>query len=91
MLKHTLKYLIVLFTSILATNTYIAVADEYDLIKNLSERLDVFAVSVLPPQERGWSYRKVHPGILLLGKPGKMSAESLAGFVTPSTRGEFDK
>lgn len=60
--------------------------DDAKLIKitSLTNRLEILGVSMLPPQEDGWRYSKVHPARIEFGKVGGRKDRSLVGVVVLS-------
>lgn len=66
-------------------------------ITSLTNRFEVLGVSVLPPQEDGWHYSKVHPARIEFNGIGDRESQSLAGAVilsklpTTSSKEEFMK
>ena len=47
-------------------------------------RLEALGVSLLPPQEDGWHYAKIHPARIEFGKIGNQKGQSFAGMIVLS-------
>ncbi len=53
---------------LLSSTGCLAQSPERISVTNTSERIEIFGVSMLPPQEDGWSYEKLTPGKIEFGK-----------------------
>jgi len=56
----------------------------FEKITDLTNRIEVMGLTLLPPQEVGWEYKKISPARTQFGKVGTQKGQSLAGMVVLS-------
>lgn len=62
----------------------ISSASDYVQITDTNLRIDAAGVSLLPPQEKGWVYKRTHPARTEFGKLGEKEGQSFSGMVVLS-------
>lgn len=62
----------------------VASASDYTQITDTNARIDTAGVSLLPPQEKGWAYKRTHPARTEFGKLGVKDGQSFSGMVVLS-------
>ncbi len=67
-----------------STNWGFAESARYTKIENLTNRIELLGISLLPPQENGWSYIRNHPARITFGKSGAQDGQSVMGGVVLS-------
>jgi hypothetical protein len=76
--------LLALVIFLVATLGYSADKAGFEQITNLTNRIEVLGLTLLPPQEAGWAYKKVSPARTQFGRVGTKNGQSLAGLVVMS-------
>ncbi len=81
-----IKYHCLLAIAIFLTSALGCIAGQagFEKITNLTNRIEVIGLTLLPPQEEGWEYKKISPAKTQFGKVGTQKGQSLAGLVVLS-------
>ena len=63
-------------------------------VSDVNQRIELMGVSILPPQDKGWQYHKIHNGKIILNKMGFEAGETYSGMVVlsklPNLNSEYD-
>ncbi|NQW29081.1 MAG: hypothetical protein HQ472_01030 [Ignavibacteria bacterium] len=77
-------YLLVIATFLTSSFGCAAKSVEFQKVTSLTNRIEVMGLTLLPPQEEGWEYKKITLARTQFGKVGAHKDQSLAGLVVLS-------
>jgi hypothetical protein len=77
-------YILIVATFLTSSFGCVAKNAGFESITDLTNRIEVMGLTLLPPQEAGWEYKKISLARTQFGKVGDHKGQSLAGLVVLS-------